>query len=135
MRGALGGVTLEHRGLGNLGHLGDVPGVAPGQRLALASSALSGLHREGLGVGVRVLIVRPPAADIDVVLTRPVLGQVCLSSPGMISTSTPACAQVAWIACARSLVGELLRVSMVTLKPSGSPALASSSLALARSNR
>ena len=58
----------------------------------------------------------------------------CLPSPGISSTLTPALAQLAWIAWAMSLVGNVLRTSIVTLKPSGTPAFASNALAFARSN-
>ena len=102
--------------------------------LLFASSPLSTFDREGLGVGVRVLIVRPPPADIDVVLAGPVLGQGLLVVGRDDLDLDAGLSQVAWIAWAKSLVGELLRVPIVTLKPSGRPALASSSLPLARSN-
>ena len=58
---ALGGVALEHRGIGLLGHLGMSQALRQASGLALASSELSGLRGEGVGVGVRVLIVRAPA--------------------------------------------------------------------------
>src|SRR5512145_1047544 len=61
------------------------------------------------------------------------LVSVCLPSPGMISSLTPACAQLAWIACAMSMIGEVERVSIVTVKPFGYPALASKALAFAGS--
>ena len=58
------------------GHLRDVPGVAPGElagiRRAVGVVRVGG---EGVGVGVRVLVVRAPAADVDVVGARAVLGQ------------------------------------------------------------
>ena len=45
------------------------------KRLGLRVVRVVRVAREGVGIGVRVLIVRAPAADIDVVVARPVLGQ------------------------------------------------------------
>jgi hypothetical protein len=56
-------------------------------------------------------------------------------SPGMISSLIPALAKVDWIDCASSVVGKPVRTSMVTLKPFGCPALASSPFARSTSSR
>ena len=63
------------------------------------------------------------------------LVSVCLPSPGRSSSLTPALAQLAWIAWAMSVIGELLRTSMVTLKPFGQAGLGQERLGLgSRSN-
>ncbi len=62
---------------------------------------------------------------------RPVLGQRLLVVAWDDLDLQPAWPHIDWIAWAKSLVGESLRVSMVTLKPFGRPALASSSFPFA----
>jgi hypothetical protein len=75
-------VAFQHAASALLRQLGDVPGVAPGQRLALGIVAVVGVAREGVGVGVRVPVVGTPGADVDVVRAGAVLGQRLLAVAG-----------------------------------------------------
>ena len=110
-----GRVPLEHRGRGLGGHRRDVPGVAPGELAGEPGLvAIVGIARERVGVAVRVLVVRAPAADIDVVIARSVLGQRLLVVAGPDLELHPASAKVAWIAWAMSITGEVLIASIVT---------------------
>ena len=74
-RGALLGVTLHHGGAGLGRQRARIPGIAPCEGLCLRIVRVVVVGREGVGVGVRVLVVRAPVADIDVVLAGAVLGE------------------------------------------------------------
>jgi hypothetical protein len=97
-------------------------------------SELSGFPRETLGVGVRVQIIGRPAADVDVVLTGPVLGQRLLVVAGddlqLDAGLGPRRLDDLGDVGGREGVAHVI----VTLKPLGRPALASSALALSMSS-
>ena len=90
--------------------------------------------REGFRIRVRIAIVDAPLADIHVVGAGAVLGQRLLAVARDDFDLDAACAGVCWKDSAMPVTGCVLRTSMVTEKPSGRPALASSSLALATSS-
>ena len=69
------GVPFHHGGSGLGGQRSRIPGVAPGQGLGLRGVRVVVVRRERIGVRIRVLVVRAPVADVDVVLAGAVLGQ------------------------------------------------------------
>ncbi|EGE57244.1 hypothetical protein RHECNPAF_4460014 [Rhizobium etli CNPAF512] len=72
-------VALKQRGLGFLVEFRRFPGVAPGERLHRAGIGIVGVAGEGVGIGIRVEIVRAPVADIDVVGAGAIFGQRLLA--------------------------------------------------------
>ena len=98
-----------------------------------ASGQQSVTYKE-YGVGVAFTPVVLSEGRISLKIETEVSELTDVGGVTLSSISIPACAMLAWIAWARSLVGELLRVSMVTLNPSGRPAAVRSSLALATSS-
>ena len=73
-------VRFLDRRRGRRGHLRNIPGGAPGQLAGqLRFVGVVGVMREGVGIGMRVGIVRPPGADIDVELAGAVFGQGLLA--------------------------------------------------------